>query len=196
MRTRDEQKEQAIRQQAIEMIAKEGLDGFSVNKLAKAAGVSVATLYIYYKDREDLILQVCNEVSSHMLECSLKNFHPDMSFEEGLRIQWVNRAAYFMEFPAEVQFIEHVRYSHYYGKIAKVLHSKFSEVLGKFVHNAIQKNELIKLPFEVYWSLAFAPLYQLIKFQTQGFSMTNEPFTLTDETMMQALQLVLKALKP
>src|SRR5687768_3148818 len=115
MRTRDEQKEEAIRRQAIEMIAKEGLDEFSVNKLAKAAGVSVATLYIYYKDREDLIVELCRQVSTHMLECSLKNFNPDMSFEEGLRIQWINRAAYFMEYPLEVQFIEHVRYSHYYG---------------------------------------------------------------------------------
>jgi AcrR family transcriptional regulator len=196
MRTRDEQKEQAIRQQAIEMIAKEGLDGFSVNKLAKAAGVSVATIYIYYKDREDLILEICGQVSAHMLECSLKNFSPDMSFEEGLRVQWINRAAYFMEYPSEVQFIEHVRYSHYYGKIAATLSKKFGEVLGKFVHKAIERNELIKLPFEIYWSVAFAPLYQLIKFHSQGFSMTNEHFTLTDEIMMQALQLVIKALKP
>ncbi|MGZ3932351.1 MAG: TetR/AcrR family transcriptional regulator, partial [Bacteroidia bacterium] len=43
MRTRDEQKESAIRQKAIEMIVKEGFDGLSMQKLAKAAGVSPAT---------------------------------------------------------------------------------------------------------------------------------------------------------
>lgn len=196
MRTRDEQKELAIRQKAIEMIAKEGLDGFGVNKLAKAAGVSPATIYIYYKDREDLILSLGQQVSEHMLEVSLKDFDPAMPFDEGLRIQWINRASYFMEYPLEVEFIEHLRYSHYHHKIAGAVTQKFKEAMGTFIKNAIGRKELIPLPFEVYWSLAFAPLYQLIKFHNQGFSMEKEHFSLSNEYMMQALQLVLKALKP
>lgn len=196
MRTRDENKEQAIRQGAIEMIAREGLDNFSVNKLARAAGVSPATLYIYYRDRDDLIVQLCQEVSVRMLETSLKDFDPDMHFDEGLRVQWINRAAHFMNYPLEVQFIEHVRYSPYYTKVAKMLNERFREVMGKFVHNAIRRQELQQLPFEVYWSVAFAPLYQLIKFHTQGNSMTGEKFSLSDDLLMQTLKLVLKALKP
>lgn len=196
MRTRDEQKEQALRQKAIEIIAKEGLDGFGVNKLAKAAGVSPATIYIYYKDRDDLISRLGEEVSGHMLEVSLKDFDPDMHFEEGLRVQWVNRAAYFMQYPMEVQFIEHLRYTHYHEKISGVVTKKFKEAMGKFIRNAIQRHELIKLPFEVYWSVAFAPLYQLMKFHNQGHSMEKEHFALSNDIMMQTLQLVLKALKP
>jgi AcrR family transcriptional regulator len=196
MRTRDENKEQAIRQGAIEMIAREGLDNFSVNKLARAAGVSPATLYIYYRDRDDLIVQLCQEVSVRLLETSLKDFDPDMHFEEGLRVQWINRAAHFMNYPLEVQFLEHVRYSPYYAKVAKMLNERFREVMGKFVQNAIRRKELQKLPFEVYWSVAFAPLYQLIKFHTQGYSMSGEKFNLSDELLMQTLTLVLKALKP
>ncbi len=178
------------------MIAREGLDNFSVNKLARAAGVSPATLYIYYRDRDDLIVQLCQEVSVRMLETSLKDFDPDMHFEEGLRVQWINRLAHFTNYPLEVQFIEHVRYSPYYTKVAKMLNERFRDVMGKFVHNAIRRQELQQLPFEVYWSVAFAPLYQLIKFHTQGNSMTGEKFSLSDDLLMQALQLVLKALKP
>ena len=51
MRTRDEKKEHAIRRRALEIIVERGFDGFSMQKLAKAAGVSPATLYIYFKDR-------------------------------------------------------------------------------------------------------------------------------------------------
>ena len=57
MRTRDENKEAAIRTKALEMIVKVGLDGLSMQKLAKSANVSPATIYIYFKDREDLILK-------------------------------------------------------------------------------------------------------------------------------------------
>ena len=196
MRNRDENKELAIRQEAIKMIVETGLDGFSVQKLAKAAGVSPATIYIYYKDKDDLVLQLCYEVSNRMLEDSLKNFDPDMPFEEGLKIQWLNRSAFFIDNPLEVQFIEHLRYTQIYHKVAEMLTNNFKEVMGKFVNNAIQRKELVELPFEVYWSVAFAPLYQMIKFHNQGKSMVNEKFTLNEDILLQALSLVLKALKP
>lgn len=37
--------------------AENGLQGTGVSALAKAAGVSKAALYIYFKDRDDLIIQ-------------------------------------------------------------------------------------------------------------------------------------------
>jgi len=195
MRLRDENKKLAIRQKAIEMIVQSGLDGFSMQKLAKAAGVSPATLYIYYKDREDLILQLCREVSDEMIESSMKNFSPDMPFAEGLKIQWRNRAHFFLEHPLEVNFIEQIRYSPLYEKIADHIKTRFSSVMGKFVHHAVEKGELMPLSFEVYWSMCYAPLYQLIKFHSQG-SYHDKAFTLTQEIMDQTLALVLKAVKP
>ena len=196
MRVRDENKEKAIRQKAIEMIVKEGLDGFGVNKLAKAAGVSPATIYIYFKDRDDLILQLGKEVSHNMLAHSLANFDPEANFAEGLKRQWINRSAYFMNNPLEVAFIEQIRYSHYYEHVHENLKQHFSEVMGRFITNAIRRQELAPLPFEVLWSVAYAPLYQLIKFHNQGQSYVNKQFVMTEEVMMQALELVLKALKP
>jgi TetR/AcrR family transcriptional regulator, multidrug resistance operon repressor len=46
MRSRDENKEQAIRTEALENAVKDGFDGLSMQKLAKAAAVSPATVYI------------------------------------------------------------------------------------------------------------------------------------------------------
>ena len=71
MRTRDEVKEGAIRQKALEMAVKEGFDGLSMQKLAKAAGVSPATIYIYFKDRDDLILQLWLEEVEKMAVATL-----------------------------------------------------------------------------------------------------------------------------
>ncbi|WP_246858843.1 TetR/AcrR family transcriptional regulator [Chitinophaga sp. XS-30] len=196
MRTRDENKVDLIYRKAIEMIVHEGLDGFGVNKLAKAAGVSPATIYIYYKDREDLIMQVTLRASNHMLEESMKDFDPDMSFDEGMNIQWRNRARYFLKYPLETQFIEKMRYTRHYDRIFEELHKTFKEKMGRFHHNALERKELIKLPFEVFWSVAFAPLYQLIKFHTQEGSWGHKKYAFSDETMQQTLSLVLKALKP
>jgi len=58
MRTRDPNKEELVKQKAIEMLVKYGIEGFGMNRLAKESGVSVATLYIYYSDKEDLIKKI------------------------------------------------------------------------------------------------------------------------------------------
>lgn len=179
------------------MIVKDGLDGFGVNKLAKAAGVSPATIYIYYKDREDLIVQTAIRVTERMLKESLEGFDPDnMSLEEGLRNQWQNRARHFFNNPLDTQFMEKMRYSHLYDKVSKDVYNTFKEMMGRFCHNAIKRGELIPLSTEVYWAVAYAPLYQLIKFHSQDKTFGDTKFHFTEEAMEQALQLVLKALKP
>ena len=197
MRTRDENKEKAIRIKAMEFIVKEGFDGLSMHKLAQAAGVSVATIYIYYKDREDLILSLCREETLRMTEATLKNFSPDMPFAKGLGIQWKNRAAFWMKNPVEAQFLERMRHSPYQEQVVQFLKKEFTDIMYLFVKNAIKNKELIKLPVEVFWSVAYAPLYQLVKYHMDGINLPGSgPFHLNNKTMQQTLQLVIKALKP
>ena len=196
MRTRDVNKENLIQEKAIEMIVKHGLDGFSMQKLAKAANVSPATLYIYYKDRDDLITQLATNISNRLMETSLKGMHPKMSFADGLELQWKNRMEFYLKYPLDVEFIEQIRYTPTYDSVKDTIRKNFGDVLGKFVHNAINRGELQPRPFEVYWSVAFAPLYQLIKFHAQGNSPANASFRITDDMVKQTLELVIKALKP
>jgi TetR/AcrR family transcriptional repressor of multidrug resistance operon len=198
VRQRDESKELALREKAIEIIITEGFDGLSMQKLAKAANVSPATIYIYFKDREDLIEQIIQDEAQKMSDATLKDFDAEnMGFEEGLRKQWENRAAYFLSNPIRLQFMEQMRNTPVYEKSVK-MDPKFSAAMRTFAHRAIERNELVKLPIEIYWSIAYAPLYQLVKFHLARKPMFASPekFILTEEKMETALQLVLKALRP
>ncbi|HAD96915.1 MAG TPA: TetR/AcrR family transcriptional regulator, partial [Cryomorphaceae bacterium] len=56
--------------------------------------------------------------------------------------------------------------------------------------------ELVKLPLEVFWSVAYAPLYQLVKFHVNGRGMQRNTFVLKEEDINLTLSLVLKGLKP
>ncbi|MEO7427403.1 MAG: TetR/AcrR family transcriptional regulator [Fibrobacteria bacterium] len=197
MRTRDPKKEKALRDKAFAMIVKEGFDGLSMQKLAKAAGISPATIYIYYKDRDDLILQLYAYASHRMTDRTLQGFDPASSFKEGLRVQWINRAEYCLEHPLEAHFMEQVRFSPLYDRAVKLMEPGFIAAMKEFVKGAIKRNEIIRVPIEVYWSIAFAPLYQLLKFHKHGKGMPGSgPFSLDEKTMMLTLELVTKALKP
>lgn len=196
MRCRDENKVNSICRKTMEMIVKQGFDGLSMQKLAKETNVSPATIYIYFKDREDLIQQVAIKEVEKMTAATLENFNPDMSFKEGLRIQWENRAKYWLENPLEAQFMEQVRHSPIGDTVFKIAKKEFSQIMKEFVKKAMERNELVKLPVEVYWAVAFSPLYTLIKFHNDGRGIGIESFTWSEEYMNQAFELVLKALQP
>ncbi|MET3977597.1 TetR/AcrR family transcriptional repressor of multidrug resistance operon [Mucilaginibacter sp. UYP25] len=195
MRVRNSDKVQLVKQTAIELIVKDGLEGFSMNKLAKACNISVATLYIYYKDRDDLILKIAMEEGTVMAEAMIKDFNPDMPFEDGLRRQWLNRYAYIKDKPQINSFFEQLRTSSYQEEFLAGFLTEFKVTMSKFMHNIIDRGEIEVMPFEVYWSIAFSPLYNLIRFDNEGKSMGGKPFKLTDEMLWQAFELVVKALK-
>lgn len=196
MRTRDEQKEQLIRQKALEMIVHEGIDRFSIQKLAKAAGVSPATMYIYFENKEDLILQLYAQISKSMFDAALKGFDSSFSFEQGMRIQWYNRMDYALNNPLESLFLEQLKMSPVGDKALRMTDPHFKTVMEAFVKNAVRNKELVKIPLQVYWSIAFAPLYNLIRMHKSGRGKGGEKFELDKKTVDQALALVLKALKP
>ncbi|HKP96863.1 MAG TPA: TetR/AcrR family transcriptional regulator [Fibrobacteria bacterium] len=197
MRARDPKKEKAIREKALAMIVKDGFDGLSMQKLAKSAGVSPATIYIYYKDRDDLILKLYADCSRRMSAHTLEGFDPESSFKEGLKVQWINRARYCLKHADEAHFMEQIRFSPMWESAAKLVDAAFIDTMRTFVKGAIKRNEIIRVPVEVYWSVAFAPLYQLLKFHKHGKGMPGtDSFSLDEKTMMLTLELVTKALKP
>lgn len=195
MRPRDLHKETLVKQKTIELIVTDGLESFSMNKLAKACDISVATLYIYYKHKDDLINQIAAEEGQKMAATMTNGLMPDTSFEDGLRIQWKNRYAHSVGNPLSMSFFEQIRNSSYQEEFQKVMRKGMESVLGDFMHRAMKKGEINKMPFEVYWSLAFSPLYALIRFSNEGRSVGGRPFKMTDELMWQTFDLVIKALK-
>lgn len=196
MRTRDEHKEQLVRQKALEILVQEGFNGFSMQKLAKAAEVSPATLYIYFKDKDDLIVKIGIEEGLKMKEAILRGFDPNMGFEEGLKLQWKNRSEYWLNNRLSYELFELLRNSRYKDEIAGSVQEGFKEKMKAFVKNAVKNGELKVMPVEVYWSMAFAPLNNLIRFHIEGRSMGNMPFTFSENLMWQTFDLVMKALRP
>ncbi|WP_270324111.1 TetR/AcrR family transcriptional regulator [Weissella confusa] len=67
MRTRDENKIQALENATFDLVEESGIANLSINKLAKRAGVSVATTYIYYENKADLLGQLFSKVQENLI---------------------------------------------------------------------------------------------------------------------------------
>ena len=78
MRTRDENKQQRIKEAMVRLILREGIDGTSVSKIAKEAGVSPATIYVYYNSKEEMMAEVFREYSNAPYRYLMERLSPDM----------------------------------------------------------------------------------------------------------------------
>ena len=196
MRIRDESKIESVFDEALSMVVREGFDGLSMQKLAKAAGVSPATIYIYFKDRDDLLLKLHRRERDRFFAFVMEGFDPEMDFATGLTVQWKNRAKYAIDHPDRAHFLEHFTFTPLHERCRHEKNPVFKQGMKRFLEKAIANRELVNMSIEVYWSVAFSPLYNLVRFHKAGFNMAGDPFVLTDEMLLQTLALVLKAVKP
>ncbi|RYJ38466.1 TetR family transcriptional regulator [Flavobacterium anhuiense] len=196
MRTRDINKEEIVKQKAIEMIVNQGIEGFGMNRLAKECGISVATLYIYYSDKEDLIRKIGIEIGQNFFEKMFDGFSTDMSFRDGLRNQWENRIYFTQNFALQATCFELLRHSTYGDAIIQEVTGEYKQMMTEFMLSAIERKELISVAYEVFWSIAYGSLYSLLEFHRDGKSMSGKSFVLKEEIKNEAFNLVLKALTP
>lgn len=68
MRRKDDEKEKSIKEAVIKLILKEGFHGTSISKIAREAGVSPATVYIYYENKEVMLQDIYLEYSEGIFD--------------------------------------------------------------------------------------------------------------------------------
>lgn len=189
---RDPKKIKSINKEALRLIVEEGFDGFSMQKVAKAANVSPATLYIYFENKEDLINQLYNDIHASFVFKSLENFDVHSTFREGLWCQWKNRLSFIKKEPLAFSFLEQFRHSPLIQHDC-VRRYEFKDAMRTFLQNCVERGEISPLPPEVFWSVAYAPFYSLIKFDVAGKSLMNDNFKLKEKDLLLAFELVLQA---
>ena len=106
MRIRDEEKQQRIKEAMVSLILREGIDGTSVSKIAKEAGVSPATIYVYYDSKEDMLADVFREYSKEPYRYLTRLVNSDMSGSDLIDAIVRGCYAYSMEHEDVFSFIE------------------------------------------------------------------------------------------
>ena len=89
---KDENKQQRIKEAMVRLILREGIDGISVSKIAKEAGVSPATIYVYYASKEEMLAEVFREYSTAPYRYVMQRVSTDM--DGGTLIETIVRGCF------------------------------------------------------------------------------------------------------
>lgn len=106
MRMKDENKKAAITKAIIGLINEIGFANISMSKIAKATGLSAATLYVYYENKEDMFRKVYLDVKKQMIEECSKNICLQENVQEAVRKLCKNLLRYMKEYTDKFLFIE------------------------------------------------------------------------------------------
>jgi AcrR family transcriptional regulator len=106
MRRKDDIKQQNIKQAVIKLILAEGFHGASIYKIAKEAGVSPATVYVYYENKDAMLHDIYREYYDEVY-CYLGNqVKREKSGEQFIECLIRAYYTYIIEYGEEFYFVE------------------------------------------------------------------------------------------
>ncbi|NCD70034.1 TetR/AcrR family transcriptional regulator [Mucilaginibacter agri] len=194
MRPKNLGKEEAIRTIALQIIAEEGLENLSMQKLAKAAGISPRTIYIKYNDKDDLLVKLyVDVVLSEYEKAILKGFNSEMNFAEGIKKLWLNGFEYLKNNKPYFALIQYGKSSPLLNKAYQKRDIKQGDFFGpiiSFLDRNMQAGIIKKFPHDVYRALLFSPILELIN---EYFDYTERPQQIiTDEVILACCEAITK----
>jgi AcrR family transcriptional regulator len=106
MRRKDDIKQQNIKQAVIKLILAEGFHGASISKIAKEAGVSPATVYVYYENKDAMLHDIYREYYDEVYYYLGNQVKREMSGEQFIECLIRAYYTYIIEYGEEFYFVE------------------------------------------------------------------------------------------
>ncbi len=161
MRPKDENKQDALIEATIKLVNQIGFVSTSVSKIAKEANVSPATIYIYYKNKEDLLTSTYIDIKHKISEAILKDFDPNLPIRDTMKKLWFNTFGYISRHPDYFQFSEQFSYSPYSDLVDKSKVEKFFEPMMNIIKKGIEQKILKDISFDILTVFIFYPVMLL-----------------------------------
>jgi len=117
MKLKDEEKKKMIVQKTLDIVYLKGFSGVKMAELARLVGVSPSTLYVYYKNKEDLIISMCTELMNNQAEKSVSEIAPGIPYQLKLKKLWLFWVSFSINNAKEMSFLIQVKQSPYYDKV-------------------------------------------------------------------------------
>ncbi|TSE04171.1 TetR/AcrR family transcriptional regulator [Aquimarina algiphila] len=143
VRVKDETKRLAIVENTLDIVFEKGFAGVKMATLAKKIGISVSTLYVYYKNKEDLIISIATELIERETKRSSNSITADLPFKLKIKAIWVYWINFSINHSKEMNFITQVKKSPYYDKVPEAVRETKSR-LGTDLFELGKKEGLIK----------------------------------------------------
>lgn len=158
MRTKDDEKEAALFEATVKMVNEIGFASSSVSKIAGDAGVSPATIYVYYKNKEDLLVSTYIGIKLDLSKALLRDFNDKLPIRDILRNVWFNMFEYISNNLEYYKFVEQFSNSPYSSLVNKQEVEQYFVPLIKVLQTGIEQKILKNVNFDILTAFMYYPI--------------------------------------
>lgn len=153
MKVRDENKINNIYTATLKLVKVNGLAGTTMQAVAKEAGIATGTLYIYFANKDELIIRLFNECVKNYASNVFSNYNSNDPFKVGFRKIWQNLLQQRVSKFHESIFIEQCFHSPFIDEDTKTTLKKMFEPLIELLQRG--KNEHLVKNIDTFWLMSF-----------------------------------------
>ncbi|MEH6681350.1 MAG: TetR/AcrR family transcriptional regulator [Sediminicola sp.] len=189
MKPKDDEKKAAIHQETLNLVYEKGIAGIKMAELARKVGISPSTLYVYHKNKEELILDLFTEILQDHTVAFRKQLAGDLPFMLKLKKVWLEMLHMSINNVKEMNFIRQVKQSPYFDKVpAKIKEDKIK--MSQELLDMGKQQLLIKdLPNNILESVAESNIMQTLTM------VLNKQLTLSEKDMDMMFSFLWDAIK-
>jgi AcrR family transcriptional regulator len=117
VKLKDDEKREAIHDKMLDLVFEKGIAGVKMAELARRVGISPSTLYVYHKNKEELILSLFTEMLKDHTVAFRQQLASDLPYKLKLKKVWQQGLHFSLNNARETNFIRQVKQSPYFDKV-------------------------------------------------------------------------------
>ncbi|MCE1188761.1 MAG: TetR/AcrR family transcriptional regulator [Ignavibacteria bacterium] len=189
MRFKDEAKQEAIINATVKLVNEIGFVYSSVAKIAKEANVSPATLYIYYKNKEDLLVSTYIEIKKSLAMALARKLNTSLPLRDIFEQMWIEGFNFVKENPDYFRYTEQFANSPYSDLVNnKELEAHFAPI-HRLLAQGMEQKVIKNVHPDILTVFIFFPIMTLAN------PKLCKAIVLDEKTIKQAFSLAWDAIK-
>ncbi len=142
----EENKRQRIFEAALKLFVENGIDNTTTSLISKEAGVATGTLYLYFKNKTDLINELYLSLKQENLAITCKDISTVEISYESLKKTWMDAIEWGVDNPDKFRFMMQFHSSPYYTEQTKAKFAKYEDIIVELIDKGIKKGIIKNLP--------------------------------------------------
>lgn len=163
VRQKDESKIEGIYHATLSLIKERGLAGITMGDISKAASVATGTLYIYFKNKEELIKALFVECRQQSAEHYFEGLSTCTTFEERLQKVFSNIIHYKMRYFEVSAFLEQVYHSPFVCMTDLKKKQKALTPLLDLIQEGIETKKIRPAEVDLIMAYMFGIIHEMVR---------------------------------
>ena len=156
MKLKDQTKKESIRQATLNVVLSKGIAGVKMAAISKAVGLSVSTIHVYHKNKEELLISIYLQIFKERLAITIAKEGSKVPYKLRLKKKWLSSVKFNTEKFRELNFIEQMKQSPYYSMVLEKIrpdkHLFFESIIEEGKGQQIIKDAQNKILMGIYMS--------------------------------------------